>query len=1168
MEHCELCEIAQYTPHQLSPKGTSTPSIYFVGEAPGPEEKEVGTPFIGRAGKYLHNMLDVFGLNENNCRFFNILRCYPQKSAEDSGFRVPNTSEISTCLHYVVEDIVKTNPKVIVCLGNTSSRAIIGEPFTSITKCHGMLYTVKFGDTEFKVIPMYHPSYLIRNEGNAKLRVEFKKDIQEVISVCKGTYSSTSRNNKRDFSDDTVLIKTYQEFNQFMEEEIDSRSEISYDIETNALDKNSRDFNVVGFSLASRNDKGCYVVLNSLDYDMPELDRRRVEARLRKMFLTNKHFNVYNCMHEIPATLNWLGVEMQNVDDIFVMVKLMMGNADKYQGNGGLKIQSEMNLHYNDWSQDLDLYFEYLRSLKTSRDKMESLLSKYYSSSEMGGILDFVDDCYVNLKSFVSDNGVISYGCVPYKLIGKYGGIDAEVLFDLKEYYIKLMKEKSKEYGINLFQGYEYWMCHHLAGYILERNGAHWDDKVATDVENWCNDGMVDSLNALISSPISEEYIRDKLYDDFIRYIKDNYLESILGDSVVPKRLYKNSVHVVVYSSTESPLVRQLKNMSLEPNSKGIVKLELGHIQTLSKPFLDKHPEIFEKWYTDYMSEYSKEKHTVDDMKKLLNPNATNQDFRNFVSNLLITPEIRYAKLYSELVLITEFPSFDVEKYYSDDHKLLELILKLRNMEMDATRRVQILIKFISGDVLFKSWQVKKAVSNAMEYKLETLDDDSILELYEYMRMSGVDIEKEETWTPQFTWMYNFRIFKKYSKILSVYIDGRVGRNNVWSVDPESLSSGDMLTVRQDRYNKTSDKRELISQAEFKVDMAGTGRWKSGMHTLPAGDTIKKIYNSRFRGGIIAMPDCAQAEVRVLAAQCQDENLLQAFKDGLDIHRYVASLVFHGGDQDAVTSTERKIAKGAVFGILYGESERAFADMFTKGDEKEAHKIFEYFWSAFPKIKQYVEESHRQCTDNQLITLMTDRFISMADEIANNKTGDTDKVLRQAQNFRIQGATCDIAGMILWNICQYIKEHNMLSKPFCFIHDSIEIDVHPSETFQLIDILQNLFNRYPMETFGVPMASDIPIGPSMGQEIEVENMEHDSQYQNIIIDLKGFKDDIEELQSIWENTYHIVERDLSVDPEIEKIYLPRSGLFQKKVTMSRLIGTERESIKCRFKVSV
>ena len=168
----DRCEIAQYTPHQLSPKGTSTPSIYFVGEAPGPEEKEVGTPFIGRAGKYLHNMLDVFGLNENNCRFFNILRCYPQKSAEDSGFRVPNTSEISTCLHYVVEDIVKTNPKVIVCLGNTSSRAIIGEPFTSITKCHGMLYTVKFGDTEFKVIPMYHPSYLIRNEGNAKLRVE------------------------------------------------------------------------------------------------------------------------------------------------------------------------------------------------------------------------------------------------------------------------------------------------------------------------------------------------------------------------------------------------------------------------------------------------------------------------------------------------------------------------------------------------------------------------------------------------------------------------------------------------------------------------------------------------------------------------------------------------------------------------------------------------------------------------------------------------------------------------------------------------------------------------------------------------------------------------------------------------------------------------------------
>lgn len=1200
MTDCNKCEICKRTSVRSNPFGSENPVIYIIGESLNPEEFDTGQMFTGTAAKNFIELLDSYGLNTNNTRFNNLVLCFP--CDENNNFRKIEKDEIRNCFSNLSEDIQNHMPKLIITLGATSSSVLIdgfdnNDPeFKNITSCHGQIYQYKYdSDLPFgiPVMPMYHPAYLLRRSNDAKLLMDVKNDIQKALEYVSGNNVISDINTTNfatSYDDNTVQCLSYSDFDNFCKEEIDNAETISYDIESNAEEKTSERFEIVGFSLASRSNKGCYVVIESLDYHMSSRDKSLVMARLRKILL-NKTKITYNSMYEMPSTFNKLGIEIDDkIEDLFVIVKLLMGNAGKYEGNGGLKIQAMMNLNTKDWSEDLDYYFKYLTEFKNSKDKMTNLLSKYYDSSdELNEVMNMVEECYNNPDTF--KNGVISYGKVPFRLISKYGGTDASILFDLKQFYESEMNRYNKELGIDLYKGYRYWMNHHIAGYTLERNGAYWNEGRALEVEDWCNTGMRDALKELVMSPLSASYIKKKLHNDFLIYAKDNLLDKILsGTGAVPRRNYKTSVRIYVDKNNASKeFLERLEGMSLYPDEKSsVVKLELGHIDTLMRDSFgdSKYDLLFNSWYRRYMYDVRNNPDiTHDQMKCLINPRAVLADFKEFVSDILITDEIRYAKFYDNLIIYIESPKFESDCDMSgngpfanvdvgintDDFKFLKFIQKLNSdADMKGSDKLRLMLKYLDKVSKFTSYPLKHMLNNAlMKYRLDKLDDPTIIGLYKLYEMIGLNIEDKSSWSEEFKWLYNYRIYKKYAKILSTYINGKVGRNNVWYVDANSFESGDKITRRQIKYWETKDdsfdKSLLINkvpiyQSSFMVDFADTGRWTSGFHTLPAGDTIKKIYTSRFKGGIIAMPDCSQAEVRMLAAVSGDENLLRAFQqDGMDIHKYVASMIWHNSDMSKVTKTERKIAKGAVFGILYGESEKSFANSFCHGNIDEAKEIFDYFYNAFPKIKAYVDDAHDMFTRTGKISLrMMGRFINLEPQVALNG-GDKDRVLRQSQNYIIQGQTCDLAGMILYNICKYVKDNHMKSKPFCFIHDSIEIDIHPDETFKMLDMLKPIFNSYPWDNFGVPMASDIVFSSNMGSEIEVVDMIHDDDYNDVTITIEGVKDDIDEVEDLWKSVYKLVDK---VEEEhTGESYIPYSGLFQPKVTMSKLIGIKREEVK-------
>lgn len=341
-DNCNKCEICKYTIKKCDYRGTNNPVLYFVGESPGPQERVEGRPFVGRAGKYLFNIIDQFGLNDNNCRFWNTVLCYPAVSAENNKFRAPTMGEMNNCKHYVIEDIIKTKPKVIVTLGSSAIKAFMNDEKLAISKIRGTKIFLKLdpnSDEEYLIVPTYHPSYLMRNPDNKKNHDEFKSDIKFAMSL--SIDRNFARNDEEDNNDNdgeyrncpakTIEIRTFKEFHEFCRKYIDSTDRVGYDVETNAKEVHSIDHRVVGFSLSPNKDIGCYVIFDSLDYTMNDRDKRLIEKELRKI-LSSKTVLVYNSQHELPVTLNWLDLDFsRNFEDLFIKVKLMNSDAISFK---------------------------------------------------------------------------------------------------------------------------------------------------------------------------------------------------------------------------------------------------------------------------------------------------------------------------------------------------------------------------------------------------------------------------------------------------------------------------------------------------------------------------------------------------------------------------------------------------------------------------------------------------------------------------------------------------------------------------------------------------------------------------------------------------------------------------------------------------------------------
>lgn len=168
---CHLCTLAKSRKNILFGDGNPKADIMFIGDNPGVSEDEMGTLFAGRSGEMLVNMIEkVLLIPKEEVYITTILKCRPPEN------RVPTLEEVSCCKPYLMQQIGMVKPKIIIALGSTSFHHLTGEYDTSIDQVRGLV--LNFG--EAKLIPTFHPSFLLRNPSAKK---EVYADMLKVRSM-------------------------------------------------------------------------------------------------------------------------------------------------------------------------------------------------------------------------------------------------------------------------------------------------------------------------------------------------------------------------------------------------------------------------------------------------------------------------------------------------------------------------------------------------------------------------------------------------------------------------------------------------------------------------------------------------------------------------------------------------------------------------------------------------------------------------------------------------------------------------------------------------------------------------------------------------------------------------------------------------------------------------
>lgn len=168
---CQKCTLSQGRTNAVPGEGSLEAELMFVGEAPGRDEDLQGRPFVGRAGQLLTKIIGAMKFNREDVYITNVVKCRPPNN------RNPNKEEIETCKNYLLEQIEMIKPRAIVALGRVATDFFVHSSL-GMTALRGNFH--EFNDIQ--VMPTFHPSYIIRNEGNKSIKKMVWEDMKKVMT--------------------------------------------------------------------------------------------------------------------------------------------------------------------------------------------------------------------------------------------------------------------------------------------------------------------------------------------------------------------------------------------------------------------------------------------------------------------------------------------------------------------------------------------------------------------------------------------------------------------------------------------------------------------------------------------------------------------------------------------------------------------------------------------------------------------------------------------------------------------------------------------------------------------------------------------------------------------------------------------------------------------------
>ncbi len=291
--------------------------------------------------------------------------------------------------------------------------------------------------------------------------------------------------------------------------------------------------------------------------------------------------------------------------------------------------------------------------------------------------------------------------------------------------------------------------------------------------------------------------------------------------------------------------------------------------------------------------------------------------------------------------------------------------------------------------------------------------------------------------------------FRQYKKLQSTYVDAL----------PNEVNS------------KTGRIHTVYAQA-----VAATGRLSSNnpnLQNIPIrtarGREVRKAFIPRDENYVLLAADYSQIELRIIAALSEEETMINAFKNGEDIHASTAAKVFNVPLEE-VTREQRSNAKTVNFGIIYGVSAFGLSNQ-TDLTRSEAKELIETYYQTYPKLKAYMSAQVDFAREHGYVETVLNRRRYLKDINSQNAIvrGGAE---RNAVNAPIQGSAADIIKLAMINIHKRFEKENFKSKMLLQVHDELVFDAHREE----LEIIKPIIKEEMENAFKMAVPLDVEIG--------------------------------------------------------------------------------------------
>jgi DNA polymerase-1 len=295
----------------------------------------------------------------------------------------------------------------------------------------------------------------------------------------------------------------------------------------------------------------------------------------------------------------------------------------------------------------------------------------------------------------------------------------------------------------------------------------------------------------------------------------------------------------------------------------------------------------------------------------------------------------------------------------------------------------------------------------------------------------------------------NIQEYRQYKKLQSTYVDALP--------------------------NEVNPKTGRI-HTQYMQAVAATGRLSSNnpnLQNIPIrterGKEVRKSFIPRDENHVLLAADYSQIELRIIAALSEEENMMEAFKNGEDIHASTAAKVFNVPLEE-VTREQRSNAKTVNFGIVYGVSAFGLSNQ-TNLSRSESKELIDTYYETYPKLKAYMSAQVDFARENGYVETVLNRRRYLKDINSRNAMVRSGAE-RNAVNAPIQGSAADIIKLAMINIHNRFEKEGFKSKMLLQVHDELVFDAHKEE----LEIIKPII-KYEMENaFKMSVPLDVEVG--------------------------------------------------------------------------------------------